>query len=85
MVSPSASRRAALLREHARVLADQAKRERRQDRARYMLDKAASYERAAAILEAPAAPTIWIAKAPKPAAGGACIHRVIAARKTRWG
>jgi hypothetical protein len=50
-----------------------------------MLDKAASYERAAAILEAPAAPTIWIAKAPKPAAGGACIHRVIAARKTRWG
>ena len=68
MAQGSASRRAALLREHAHKLTEQARRERRQDRARYMRDQAATFERAAILLEAPAAPTIWIAKPPK--AGG---------------
>jgi hypothetical protein len=40
----SASHRAALLREHARALADQAAREGRQDRARYLADQAATFE-----------------------------------------
>jgi hypothetical protein len=58
----SASHRAALLREHARALADQAAREGRQDRARYLADQAATFERAAALLEAPPARTLWTAK-----------------------
>jgi hypothetical protein len=38
MVSPSASRRAALFREHARSLPDRGARERRQDCACYLPD-----------------------------------------------
>jgi hypothetical protein len=56
----SASRRAAKLREQARALADQSRREKRQDRASYLAEQAAT--RAAAMLDAPPAPTLWNAR-----------------------
>jgi hypothetical protein len=68
MFSQSASRRAALFREHARQLAEQAARERHPGRARYTREQAAVFERAAAMLEAPPAPTLWVPRTPK--AGG---------------
>ena len=58
----SASRRAAKLREQARALADQSRREKRQDRASYLAEQAATFERAAAMLDAPPAPTLWNAR-----------------------
>jgi hypothetical protein len=58
----SPSRRAALLREHARALATEARRQRRPDRARYLAEQAVTFECAAAMLEAPPAPTLWNAR-----------------------